>query len=190
MGGEGHRESAGKREEEIDQVKTVQASSHDLSPPDARDALDPVAVLKLFRVIFQSVNRHSHEVEKKAGIGGAQLWALAEISGRPRITVTELAKAMSIHQSTASNLLEKLESQKYITRNRSDEDRRVVLLTLTPRGEEILSKAPLPYRGVLTDALLKLDATSLAVLQSSLENLVGQLEYKQLKGAFEPLGKI
>lgn len=153
-------------------------------------AADPAAVLKLFRVIFQSVNRHSHEVERKAGIGGAQLWALAEISGRPRITVTELAKAMSIHQSTASNLLEKLETQGYIVRNRSDEDRRVVLLTLTTSGEDILSKAPLPYRGVLNDALLKLDESNLAALQASLETLVTQLEFKQLKGAYEPLGKI
>lgn len=171
-------------------MSIVQASSHPPPPADAGGVSDPVAVLKLFRVIFQSVNRHSHEVERKAGIGGAQLWALAEISGRPRITVTELAKAMSIHQSTASNLLEKLESQHYIARNRSDEDRRVVLLTLTPQGEEVLSKAPLPYRGVLSDALLKLDEPGLALLQASLEQLVAQLEYKQLKGAFEPLGKI
>jgi DNA-binding MarR family transcriptional regulator len=169
-------------------VTIASASSH-ASPAECQ-ASDPVSVLKLFRVIFQSINRHSFEVEQKAGVGGAQLWALAEISGRPRITVTELAKAMSIHQSTASNLLEKLESQNYIARNRSDEDRRVVLLTLTPRGEEILDKAPLPYRGVLNDALLKLDEASLTVLQGSLEKLVAQLEYKQLKGAFEPLGKI
>jgi MarR family transcriptional regulator, organic hydroperoxide resistance regulator len=171
-------------------VKTVRASSSHPSYPGIGMASDPVSVLKLFRVIFQSVNRHSHEVERKAGIGGAQLWALAEISGRPRITVTELAKAMSIHQSTASNLLEKLESQDYVERNRSEEDRRVVLLTLTPRGEEVLHKAPLPYRGVLTDALLKMDESSLALLQGSLEQLVAQLEYKQLNGAFEPLGKI
>lgn len=151
---------------------------------------DPLPVLKLFRVIFQSVNRHSHEVERKAGVGGAQLWALAEIAGRPRITVTELARAMSIHQSTASNLLEKLESQRYIKRTRSEEDRRVVLLTLTSEGEEILRKAPLPYRGVLSDALLKMDEKSLDILQGSLEKLVAQLEYKQLNGAFEPLGKM
>lgn len=151
---------------------------------------DPAAVLKLFRVIFQSVNRHSHEVERKAGMGGAQLWALAEISGRPRITVTELAKAMSIHQSTASNLLEKLVSQNYVARDRSDEDRRVVLLTLTERGEEILQKAPLPHRGVLSDALLKMNENDLAALQLSLETLVAQLEFKQLKGAYEPLGRI
>ncbi len=147
-------------------------------------------VLKLFRVIFQSVNRHSREVEQKAGIGGAQLWALAEIASRPRITVTELAHAMSIHQSTASNLLEKLESQGYVARNRSEEDRRLVLLTLTQSGEEVLRRAPLPYRGVLSDALLKLEKQHLDELQANLEHLVAQLEYKQLKGAFEPLGKL
>ena len=160
------------------------------SLPTAVGPSDPAAVLKLFRVIFQSVNRHSHEVERKAGIGGAQLWALAEISGRPSITVTELAKAMSIHQSTASNLLDKLVSQNYVARDRSDEDRRVVLLTLTQRGEEILHKAPLPHRGVLSDALLKMNEHDLAALQQSLETLIAQLEFKQLKGAYEPLGKI
>jgi DNA-binding MarR family transcriptional regulator len=160
------------------------------SAPAAAGPADPTAVLKLFRVIFQSVNRHSHEVERKAGMGGAQLWALAEIAGRPRITVTELAKAMSIHQSTASNLLDKLVNQNYVARDRSDEDRRVVLLTLTKRGEEILHKAPLPHRGVLSDALLKMNENDLAVLQQSLETLVTQLEFKQLKGAYEPLGRM
>lgn len=160
------------------------------APLPSAGAPDPTAVLKLFRVIFQSVNRHSHEVERKAGMGGAQLWALAEISGRPRITVTELAKAMSIHQSTASNLLDKLVGQNYVSRNRSDEDRRVVLLTLTSRGEEVLQKAPLPHRGVLSDALLKMNSADLDALQKSLETLITQLEFKQLKGAYEPLGKI
>ena len=78
----------------------------------------------------------------------------------------------------------------WLTRDRSDEDRRVVLLTLTPRGEEILHKAPLPYRGVLSDALLKMNEAELEALQQSLETLIAQLEFKQLKGAYEPLGRI
>lgn len=171
-------------------MNTVQATSHTDAPAEGSPAPDVLPILKLFRVIFQSINRHSHEVEQKAGIGGAQLWALAEIAERPRITVTELAHAMSIHQSTASNLLEKLESQDYVTRSRGAADRRIVLLTLTPRGEDVLRKAPLPYRGVLSDALLKLDAKSLDELHASLGQLVSMLEYKQLKSAFEPLGKI
>lgn len=171
-------------------MSTVQATSLTRSPVEGQPAPDVLSILKLFRVIFQSVNRHSHEVERRAGIGGAQLWALAEIAERPQIKVTELAHAMSIHQSTASNLLEKLESQGYVTRSRGAADRRVVLLALTSRGEDVLRKAPLPYRGVLSDALLKLDAQSLGELHASLDQLVSMLEYKQLKGAFEPLGQI
>ncbi len=97
---------------------------------------------------------------------------------------------MSIHQSTASNLLEKLEGQNYIARNRSDFEGGRIVEARASKGEEVLNKAPLPYRGVLSDALLKLDGPSLALLQGSLEQLVAQLEYKQLKGTFEPLGKI
>lgn len=144
----------------------------------------------MFRVIFQAVNRHSHEVESKAGVGGAQLWALAEILERPRLTVTELAKAMSIHQSTASNLLEKLETQGLVQRTRSSEDRRVVMLSLTPAGESVMKNAPPPYRGVLSDALMKMEHENLSALNEQLEQLVAMLEYKQLKGAYEPLGRL
>ena len=71
---------------------------------------DPNAaeVLMLFRVIFKSATKHFSEVERSAGISGASLWASAEISDASELTVKGLAKAMSIHQSTASNLLDKL----------------------------------------------------------------------------------
>jgi len=60
--------------------------------------------LKLFRIILKSATRHFHEIEKIAGIGGASLWALAEIAENKNLTVSGLAKAMSVHQSTVSNL--------------------------------------------------------------------------------------
>lgn len=145
--------------------------------------------LKLFRVIFKSANRHFHEIEQLAGIGGASLWALAEIAEAGRLTVSDLAKHMSIHQSTASNLLDKLEQQGYILRTRSTKDRRVVYLQSTELGHEVLKRAPLPHRGILPDALLRLDPQKLAALHSQLIELVGGMQNIQINAAFEPLGK-
>jgi DNA-binding MarR family transcriptional regulator len=139
--------------------------------------------LKLFRIIFKSATQHFHEIEKVAGIGGASLWALSEI------VKSALAKAMSIHQSTASNLLEKLETNGYILRIRSTDDRRVVNLSLTDKGREILAKSPQPYRGVLPDALMRLDPETLELLNQNLIKLVAGLERKQFEDGFEPLGK-
>jgi len=156
------------------------------SPPDPTPALE---ALRLFRIIFKSANRHFHDIEKTAGIGGASLWALAEIAETKELTVSGLAKAMSIHQSTASNLMEKLESSGYVIRTRSVSDRRVVHLALTDQGKETLSKAPPPYRGILPDALMRLDPQTLQALNSHLVELTSVMTGKLDAGAYEPLGK-
>lgn len=145
--------------------------------------------LKLFRIIFKSANRHFHEIEKLAGIGGASLWALAEIAEANKLTVTDLATHMSIHQSTASNLLDKLESGGYITRVKSANDRRVVYIVATEQGREVLTRAPLPHRGILPDALMRLTPESLAELHNHLTVLVEGMENTQFNAALEPLGK-
>jgi DNA-binding MarR family transcriptional regulator len=149
---------------------------------------DSLETLKLFRVIFKSFTKHFNEVEKIVGIGGASLWAIAEISENTNLTVTALAKAMSIHQSTASNLIEKLEVGGYVTRIRSTQDRRAVCLALTANGNDILTKAPPPYRGMLPDALMKLPPETLSQLNQDLTLLISKMNTTQSYDALEPLG--
>lgn len=144
--------------------------------------------LKQFRIIFKSVNRHFHDIEKAVGIGGAALWALAEVAESDNITVSKLATAMSIHQSTASNLVDKLVSDNYLTRIKDTEDRRVVRLSLTSHGQQVLKRAPLPHKGILPDALMRLNATSLQMLNKHLNELIQLMDAKQASAAFEPLG--
>lgn len=151
---------------------------------------DPaLEALKLFRIIFKSFTKHFHEVEKITGIGGASLWAVAEIAEGKNLTVSALAKAMSIHQSTASNLLEKLEVDGYVARIKNTKDRRSVCVTLTDKGKEILQKAPPPYRGILPDALMKLKPETLAQLNHDLSILISKMQITQFESALEPLGK-
>lgn len=148
----------------------------------------PLETLKLFRIIFKSVNRHFHDVEKAVGIGGASLWALAEVAESEHITVTKLAQKMSVHQSTASNLIDKLVFDGYLVRTKDDVDRRVVHLSLTARGRDVLKKAPLPHRGILPDALMRLNPVTLNELNEHLNLLISTMDAKQSSAAFEPLG--
>jgi DNA-binding MarR family transcriptional regulator len=148
----------------------------------------PLETLKLFRIIFKSVNRHFHDVEKAVGIGGASLWALAEVAESDHITVTKLAQNMSIHQSTASNLIDKLVQDGYLVRIKDTNDRRIVHLSLTSQGKDLLKHAPLPHRGILPDALMRLSPASLAHLNQYLSELIATMNAKQRGAAFEPLG--
>ena len=159
-----------------------------MNTPQNQSAATPLETLKLSRIIFKSVNRHFHDVEKAVGIGGASLWALAEVAESDNITVTKLAQNMSIHQSTASNLIDKLVSDQYLVRIKDTQDRRVVHLSLTPRGKEVLRHAPLPHRGILPDALMRLNPASLEHLNQYLNELIATMDAKQSAAAFEPLG--
>src|SRR4051812_6660780 len=101
--------------------------------PNAAPAADSAhKVLRRFRVVFNAVKAHFRAVETKAGISGAQLWALSVINARPGVGVSELARAMDVHQSTASNLLRALQDARMVESAREGDDRRAVQLYLTP----------------------------------------------------------
>ena len=140
-------------------------------------------VLEQFRIVFKSIRRHYQSVEQRAGISGAQLWALAQIAGDPGATVGDLAKGLAIHQSTASNLLRRLEGLGLVTRQRKGKDQRVVALFATPQGLKVLKRAPQPLRGVLQQALSDLPARNLEVLRRELRKLIAAMRTKDLEAA-------
>jgi MarR family transcriptional regulator, organic hydroperoxide resistance regulator len=132
-------------------------------------------VLRQFRIVFNAVKTHFRQVEREAGVGGAQLWALGVIHRSPGIGVTDLARELDIHQSTASNLTKTMIERGLVSAGRESMDRRTVALRLLPAGEEVLKSAPMPFTGVLPDALSSLDQETLDRLEQDLAKLITAL---------------
>lgn len=152
------------------------------------ETADPAArVLRRFRVVFNAVKSHFRAVETKAGVSGAQLWALSVVRAQPGIGVGDLARAMDIHQSTASNLLRGLIDAGIVVAAREGTDRRAVQLHATPRGVRVLAKAPGPFTGVLPEALGRLDKRTLTRLERDLDQVIAELGADE-RGANIPLG--
>lgn len=161
-----------------------------LSPSGAAvDVAPETRVLRQFRVVFNAVKTHFRNVEKAAGIGGSQLWALSVIARRPGIGVNELARELDIHQTTASNLVKALVTQGLVAQDKAGSDRRTVSMTLSAAGQASLAKAPLPFAGVLPDALATLDAATLARMERDLGALILALEAGNA-GAGTPLADL
>jgi DNA-binding MarR family transcriptional regulator len=147
-----------------------------------------VFVLRKLRMVFNAIKGHFRDVEKKAGVAGSQVWALSVIRERPGVGVNELAQAMDIHQSTASNLLKPLIERGMVVASRAESDRRALQLKITARGLGVLKKAPTPVIGVLPDALSKLDTETLMRLDQDLAGLIAVL-HADRRGAKTPLGQ-
>lgn len=154
--------------------------------PDADSAAQ---VLRHFRSVFNAVKTHFQQVEKRAGIGGAQVWALSILQAQPGIGMNDLAMALDIHQSTASNLVKGLLKQELIKVEKKGHDKRAVQLYILSGGQRLLKKAPGPFAGVLPKALSELDPKTLRRLEKDLSVLLKLLN-ADAKAAKTPLANL
>lgn len=149
-----------------------------------------MAVLKSFRVIYGSVRQHFRDVRRATGISGSQLWILHEVMQTQGIGVSELALKLAIHQSTCSQLAEKLVRAGLMTKTRLSDDQRRVGLSVTARGKRTLESAPGPAEGVLPEAIAELSPAARRGLQRGLRQIIVALDVKDEAAAAIPLADL
>ena len=159
------------------------------APAMSPHAAAAMAVLQQFRELFRVSQQHFQRIESNCGVSGAQLWALSELGAMPGLTVSGLARKLSIHLSTSSNLLDKLEAQELIRRERNSADQRVVRVYLTTAGQQLLRKAPKPVEGVIPDALGRMPATALRSLKRDLGILLRFASVRSPEEGMKPLAE-
>jgi DNA-binding MarR family transcriptional regulator len=159
------------------------------APTKLAHAAVAMTVLQQFRELFRVSQQHFQRIESNCGVSGAQLWALSELEAAPGLTVSGLARALSIHLSTSSNLLDKLEAQELIRRQRNSLDQRVVQIYLTNAGQQLLRKAPMPVEGVIPDALGRMPTTALTSLKRDLDLLLGLASVRNPGERMKPLAE-
>ena len=94
----------------------------------------------------------SEQAARDAGLEPQQHQLMLALKGLPRQTrprVGELAERLQIKHHSAVELINRLASAGCVRRHRGGEDRREVLLDLTPKGERILQKLSLHHRAEL-----------------------------------------
>jgi len=103
------------------------------------------------------------------------------------LRVGELAAKLAIHQTTTSNLVEALVKKSYVLKARDQRDQRVVTLMLSEQGQKMIADAPKPARGLLPEALGKLDTRGLAALNKGLQALLDVIEQVDDGFGMQPL---
>lgn len=145
------------------------------------------SVTRNLRVLFRSIQGHSRKLQEACGISTAQLWALAEMQHQPGISVGELSERLSIHASTTSNMLDKLERRGLVERRRDSTDHRVVKLHISPDGQALLEQVPAPPQGELNRALRALPAARLHALEDILAELLEHMSCRDERAALQPI---
>jgi DNA-binding MarR family transcriptional regulator len=120
-----------------------------------RVSLSDYQALAEFRYQIRRFFHFSEQVIKQAGLERGQYQLLLAIKGMPsgvRPLIRELANRMQIRHHSAVELVNRLEAGGFVRRTRAEDDRREVLLVLTPKGEKVLSELALHHRDELRSA--------------------------------------
>ena len=141
-------------------------------------------IMQSLRRIFKAIQDYFHEISKKYGITGPQLWALKTVAANGSLSLGELSKKMYLHPSTISGVVDRLEKKGFVVRDRGQEDRRVVKVQLTSNGKKLIKRTPNPVQGKMIYGLRKLKEGKLTAIHEAVQALVEIMEAQDLKVTF------
>jgi len=99
-------------------------------------------VLKSIRSIIRAIDLQSKRLHLRFGLTGPQLVALKEINLQGVTTTSALASYISLSQSTATIIIDRLVENELVVRTRDTEDKRKWFISLTSHGKTTLKDAP------------------------------------------------
>ncbi len=140
-------------------------------------------ILISLRKITQAIDIHSRMLNKKFGLTGPQLILLQEIANHGHISITPLSKITSLSQATITDITKRLVAKGYILREKREDDRRAVRLSLTETGQKILDNLPPLLQEKFTDRFSRLENWEQMMILASFERVVQMMSAEEIEAS-------
>jgi DNA-binding MarR family transcriptional regulator len=124
------------------------------------------------RRVFQILDEQSKKVEIDTGLTSPQFWTLKTINESSPVSISDLANNLYLHPITVIGIIDRLEKQDLVKRCPSKDDRLVVWIELTAKGNELVKSAPEVAQGLLVSELEKISANNLIEIDRAMKLLV------------------
>ena len=105
-----------------------------------------------------------------------QLKSLFFISNRETTSLSKLAAALGVTPTNTTGIVERLLKRKLITRTDSTDDRRVLLLRTTLRGEELITELRQKRKERMTELFSRLTDEEATLVKDALKILVSDID--------------
>lgn len=140
--------------------------------------LDPTAEAAVDRMtrIVKHLDKLSGRISARFGINVGEFKVLLKLDRHGAMTAGELADVLSLSSGATTNRLDGLEEAGYLTRTRDPEDRRSVLVDVTPAGRDLLDKVVDAQGGEERDLLAVLSVEDRDRLNDLLRSIVRSID--------------
>lgn len=169
-------------------MRTISSAS-DLEQPAA--PYEPI--IADFRATMTMLKCAASERLLRAGVSMAQLHILFTLERNGEMPMSRLADVLDVSLSSATGLIDRIEDRGFVERIRVPEDRRVVVIRVTPAGRQMLQEVDALSDDLLRAVLERLDpaqlpgvAAAVAALRSSLASTLDAPEDRHAPSTTAP----
>lgn len=127
--------------------------------------------LKALRRILRAADLGNRNLAMATGLTPSQLLVLQEIGRAAETTPGAVAATLQFGQATITNIVDRLAASGLVTRQRSDRDRRQVILQATAAGRQAIEEAPDLLQKQFRDRFSVLAPWEQAMILAALERL-------------------
>ena len=133
-----------------------------------------------FLILFRYLRQQARHINSQ-GIKPRQFAVLRYLSEAGSATVGEVQEHIYLSPSATSTLVARLEEAGYVTRTRSKNDNRVVIVELTPAGRDLAENTPLTGLSLLRRRLKTLPAHRLQLIDEALAEIMELMEVTEIE---------
>ena len=128
-------------------------------------------VERLLRRVAFIVKRRGRDILADFGITNPQFNALLTLRDNADMTMGELCEKLMLACSTATDLIDRMEKNGFLVRNRDAQDRRVIRLAVSEKGRQVITEVMSARRRYVASMLQKLTEEEQTQLAQSLDRL-------------------
>ncbi|MGP1673596.1 MAG: MarR family winged helix-turn-helix transcriptional regulator [Candidatus Limnocylindrales bacterium] len=115
------------------------------------------SIIADFRAAMTMLKCASSQRALRVGISMAQLHILFTLQRNGDMTMSRLAEVLDVSLSSATGLIDRIEERGFVERTRVPEDRRMVVIRVTPAGHRMLGEVDALSDDLLRTVLERLD---------------------------------
>lgn len=147
-----------------------------VQPPSPRSGGGDIdRIVETILYLYSESRRVTKHVARGMGLTGPQITALKILEAVGDLSLTELSERMSARNSTITGIVDRMERDGLVVRERSQTDRRVVRIRATERGLEIAGGVPVTAMELFAGALRSLSSADRADLRRILLELADRV---------------
>jgi len=109
-----------------------------------------------FNLWMSETRRYSSELLSRYRITTPQLTVLRLLKTTGDLRLSDLSVKINLTNSTVTGIIDRLERAGLVSRQRSTDDRRVILVKITAKGRETADLVPAPHLEIIRNAFFAL----------------------------------